>query len=156
MLGRGLGQRGDAAHGRGAPRAIALRDGLPASGDGQRGLPHAGRAPADDVVHRRDAAAGGQLLPLLTIHRGLEANGATLTGLVRGEASHAGAHRDRLVLLGRALCGRQPIAAGRIGELLGTGLLQQGLPARLDPPELAVLEMCAQTQQLRMRYTISS
>jgi hypothetical protein len=100
----------------------------------------------------RDEAAGGQRLQLLTIHRGLEANVETCAGLAIGEAGHDGAHRDMRFRLGRDLFGQQPSEEGRLGELLGTGLLQQGLHALLDPKELEVLEMFAKAQQVRSSH----
>jgi hypothetical protein len=97
-----------------------------------------------------DEVAGGEFLQFLAIHRGLNANVEPLQGLATGEAGHAGAHRARLFLLRCDFFGQEPIKEVCIHQLLGTGLLQQGVQTLLESQELEVLAMFPKAQQLGM------
>ncbi len=124
---QGPGEGRDQGRGRGEEHAIAVFDGLEAQAHGQVRLADPRRAEDNHILSVLDEVTAGQGLELLLVDRGLVAEVKGVQPLDEGEARQLGAHGDVLGRLGSHLFGEDLIEEVGVGELLGRGLLQEGL-----------------------------
>ena len=90
-------------------------------------MPTPGGPEDDNVVAVLDEVAGGERLDLLLVDGGLVGEVELLEALDEREAGQAGAHGDVLGGLGGDFLGEHLLEEVGVGELLGRGVLQQGL-----------------------------